>query len=112
PEVLEARVAAIRPAGRLVRAHLREVDVDVADPIAPCRHLRPDDATDRLVAWKGTAVVERLHPVGEDRAVILHSDLDIAEPALVSVGVGHVVVGPPLGPVDRSIELPSEQTAD
>ena len=51
PEVLKARVAAVRPARRLVRAHLLEVDADVPDPVAAGRDLRPDHAADRLVPW-------------------------------------------------------------
>ncbi len=60
PEVLHARVAPVRPAGGLVRAHLREVDVNVAPAVHPRRHLRPDDAAERLVAAEGSAVVDRL----------------------------------------------------
>src|SRR5918912_902401 len=53
PEVLHARVAAIRRDRRLVRHDLCEVDADVPPPIAPRRNLRPDDAAERLVAREG-----------------------------------------------------------
>src|SRR5207302_7438024 len=75
------------------------------------RDLRPDDATERLVAREGAAVVERSDLEAEHRAVVHHGDLDVVEPALVAVRVRRVLVGAPLRPLDRPAELPREQAA-
>ena len=111
PEVLHARVAAVRRAGRLVRHHLRELDADVAPAVAPGRHLRPDDAAERLVAEVRAGVVERLRPEAEHRAVRLDRHLGVLEPALVAVRHRQVEVGAPLGPLDWPVELAGEQAA-
>jgi hypothetical protein len=39
----------------------------------------------------------------------LHGDLDVLEPALVAVRVRDVLVGAPLRPVDRAVELARER---
>ena len=111
PQVLHARVPAVRPDRRLVRHHLREVDADVPPAIEARRDLRPDDAPERLVAREGAAVVERAHLEAEHRPVGLDRHLDVEERPLVSVRVRHVLVGSPLRPLDRAVELPREQAA-
>ena len=109
PELLHARVAAVRRGRRLVRARLREVDAHVAPAVAARRHLRPDDAAERLVAREGACVVERLDLEAEHRAVGLHRHLDVEERSLVPVGVRGVLVGAPLRPLDGAVELPRQQ---
>ena len=109
PELLHARVAAIRRGRRFVGARLREVDAHVAPAVAAGRHLRPDDAAERLVARKRAGVVERLDPVAEHRAVGFHRHLDVQERALVAVRVGRVLVGAPLRPLHGPVELSGEQ---
>ena len=109
PELLHARVTAVRRARRLVRHHLREVETKVAPAVHPGRDLRPDDAAERLVAEVRARVVERLRPERRHRAVGHHRDLGIEEPALVSVGHRLVEVRPPLGPLHRAPELAGEQ---
>ena len=111
PEVLHARVAAVRRDGRLVRADLREVDADVAPPVAAGRHLRPDDAAERLVARESPAVVDRLDGEPEHRAVGLHRDGHVEEGALVPVRVRRVLVRAPLRPLHGTVELPGEEAA-
>ena len=111
PEVLHARVAAVRPARGLVRHHLREVERDVPPAVAAGRDLRPDDAAERLVAGERAGVVERLRAEAEQRAVRLDGHLDVLEPALVAVRVRHVLVGAPLRPLDGPPELAREQAA-
>ena len=111
PQVLHARVAAVRRHRRLVRHHLRVVEPDVAPAVAPGRDLRPDHAAERLVAEERAGVVERLGTEPEQRAVGLDGDLDVLEPALVPVRHVLVEVRPPLGPVDRAAELPREEAA-
>src|SRR5205085_5319135 len=95
----------------LVRDYLGEVDADVAPAVAPWRDLRPDDAAERLVAREGAAVVDRPHREAEHRPVRLHRDLDVEERALVAVRVRGVLIGPPLGPLDRPLQLAREQAA-
>ena len=111
PELLHPRVAAVRRDRRLVRHHLREVDADVPPAVEPGRDLRPDDAAERLVARERAAVVERLDLEAEHRPVVLDGDLDVVEPALVAVRVRRVLVGAPLRPLDRALQLPREQAA-
>ena len=111
PEVLHARVAAVRRHRRLVRRDLREVDADVAPLVHPRRDLGPDDAAERLVAKPGACVVERLRPEAEQRAVVLDRDLGLVEPALVAVRHRHVEVGAPFGPLHGPAELAREQAA-
>ena len=103
PEVLHARVAAVRRARRLVRRDLREVDADVPPLVHAGRDLRPDDAAERLVAQPGAGVVERLRPEAEQRAVVLDRDLGLVEPALVAVRHRHVEVGAPLRPLHGAV---------
>src|SRR5207249_2376141 len=86
-------------------------DADVPPAIAPGRDLRPDDAAERLVAWEGAAVVDRLHLEPQQRAVRLHRHLDLLEPALVAVRVRRVLVRPPLRPLDSAIQLAGKQAA-
>ena len=109
PQVLHARVAAVRAARRLVRADLGEVDADVPPAVDAGRDLRPDDAAERLIPRPGAAVVDhpRLEP--EHRAVRLDRHFDVEEDPLVPVRVGRVLIGAPLRPVDRSPELAREQ---
>ena len=78
PEVLHARVAAVRGDGRLVRRDLRELELDVAPAVHPRRDLRPDHAAERLVAQPRAGVVERLRPEAEQRPVVLDRDLRVA----------------------------------
>ena len=75
------------------------------------RDLRPDDAAERLVAKPRACVVERLRPEAEQRAVVLHGDLGVVEPALVAVRHRHVEVGAPLRPLHGTAELAREQAA-
>ena len=112
PQVLHPRVAAVRRDGRLVRADLREVDLDVPPGVHPRRHLRPDDAAERLVARERAAVVDRTHLEAGHLAVRLHGDLDVEERALVPVRVRRVLVGAPLRPLHRPAELPRQQAED
>ena len=109
PELLHARVAAVRSRRRLVRAGLREVHAHVAPAVAARRHLRPDDAAERLVAREGAGVVERLDLEAEHRAVGLHRHLDVEERALVAVRVRRVLVRAPLRPLHGPVELPRQQ---
>jgi hypothetical protein len=81
----------------------------VPPAVAARRDLRPDDATERLVARERAAVVDRADGEAEHRPVRLHGHLDAEEGALVAVRVGQVLVGPPLGPLHRPVELPREQ---
>ena len=111
PELLHARVAAVRRHRALVGHDLREVDADVAPAVQAGRDLGPDDAAERLVAREGSAVVERLHLEAQHRAVVLDGDLDVVEPALVPVRIRGVLVGAPLGPLDRPLQLAGEQAA-
>ncbi len=111
PEVLHARVAAVRRDGGLVRRHLSELDANVAPAVHAGRHLRPDDAAERLVAQPGAGVVERLRPEPEQGAVVLDGHLGLEEPALVAVRHRHVEVGAPLRPLHGAAELASEQAA-
>ena len=111
PELLHARVAAVRRHRALVGHDLREVDADVAPAVQAGRDLRPDDAAERLVARERSAVVQRLHLEAEHRAVVLDGDLDVVEPALVPVRVRRVLVGAPLRPLDRPLQLAGEQAA-
>ena len=111
PQVLHARVPAVRPDRRLVRHHLREVDANVPPAVEARRDLGPDDAPERLVAWEGAAVVERAHLEAEHRPVGLDRHLDVEERPLVPVRVRHVLVGSPLRPLDRAVELAREQAA-
>src|SRR5215471_11340246 len=60
PEVLHARVAAVRGDGRLVRRDLRELELDVLPAVHARRDLRPDHAAKRLVTKPRAGVVERL----------------------------------------------------
>ena len=76
------------------------------------RHLRPDDAAERLVAQPRAGVVERLRAEAEQRAVGLDRDLGVLEPALVAVRHRHVEVGAPLRPLHRPVQLAREQAAD
>lgn len=71
PQVLHARVAAVGPARRLVGADLREVDAHVAPAVAAGRHLRPDDAAERLVSRVRATVVDHPRVEAEHRAVAL-----------------------------------------
>ena len=112
PEVLHARVTAVRGDGRLVRRHLRELELDVAPAVHPGSHLRPDHAAERLVAQPRAGVVERLGPEAEQRAVVLDGDLGVPEPALVAVRHREVEVGAPLRPLHRPLELARQQAAD
>src|SRR5262249_50324443 len=75
-------------------------------------YLRPDDAPDRLVAGVGAAVVGRGCPEAEDCPVGLDRDLSFVEPTLVAAGVGRVMLGAPLGPLDKTVELAGEQAAN
>ena len=111
PELLHARVAAVRRHGRLVRHRLGELEPDVAPLVEAGRDLRPDHAAERLVAEVRAGVVDRLRPEAEQRAVGLHRDLGALEPALVAVRHRLVELGPPLGPLDRAVELAREQAA-
>ena len=111
PELLHPRVPAVRRHGRLVRHDLGEIDADVPPAVQAGRDLRPDDAAERLVARERAAVVERLHLEPEHRPVVLDGDLDVVEPALVPMRVRGVLVGPPLRPLDRPLQLPGEQAA-
>ena len=112
PELLHARVAAVRRDGRLVRHRLRELEPDVAPLVHPGRDLRPDHAAERLVAEIRAGVVDRLRAEAEQRAVGLDRDLGALEPALVAVRHRLVELGPPLRPLDRAVELAREQAAD
>ena len=112
PQVLHPRVPAVRRHRRLVGADLREVDLDVPPAVQARRHLRPDDAAERLVARERPAVVEGAHLEAGHRAVGLHRDLDVQKRALVPVRVRHVLVRAPLGPLDGATELPREQAQD
>ena len=111
PEVLHARVAAVRRARRLVRRDLRELEADVPPLVDARCDLRPDDAAERLVAEPRAGVVERLRAEAEQRAVVLHGDLGVVEPALVAVRHRHVEVGAPFRPLHRPVELAREQAA-
>src|SRR5439155_13390999 len=84
---------------------------DVPPAVAARRHLRPDDAAERLVARESTAVVDRayLHP--EQYAVLRHRHLDAEERPLVAVRVRHVLVGSPLRPLHGAVQLAREQAA-
>ncbi len=112
PQVLHARVAAVRRHRRLVGAHLGEVDADVPPAVHPRRHLRPDDAAEWLVAREGAAVVERPHFEAGHRPVLHHADLDVEERPLVAVRVRRVLVGAPLRPLHRAPELPRQEAED
>ncbi len=111
PQLLHARVAAVRRHRRLVRHDLREVDADVAPAVEAGRDLRPDDAAERLVARERAAVVERRDLEAEHRPVVHDGDLDVREPALVAVSVRRVLVGAPLRPLDRPAQLARQQAA-
>ncbi len=112
PQMLHARVAAVRRDGRLVRRDLREVELDVAPAVHPRRDLRPDHAAEGLVPQPGAGVVERLGPESEQCPVVLDGHLGVAEPALVAVRHREVEVGAPLRPLHRPVELAREQAAD
>src|SRR5919204_144165 len=75
------------------------------------RHLRPDNAAERLVPQPGARVIEGGRAEAEQGAVVLDRDLRIDEPALVPVRHREVEVRPPLRPLDGAIELPREQAA-
>ena len=111
PEVLHARVAAVRRDRGLVRHHLLVVDAHVPPAVHARHDLRPDHAAERLVAQVCTRVVERLAAKAEQRPVSLDGDLDVVEPALVAVRHRLVELGAPLGPLDGTVELAGEQAA-
>ena len=77
-------------------------------PGATCDQMTP---AERLVAEVRARVVDRLRPERRHRAVRLHGDLGVEEPALVAVRHRLVEVRPPLGPLDRPVELPREEAA-
>ena len=111
PEMLHPRVATVRRHRRLVGADLREVDANVAPAVAARRDLRPDDAAERLVARERPAVVDRADGEAEHRPVRLHGDGDVEERALVPMCVRRVLIGPPLRPLHRPVELAGKEAA-
>ena len=112
PELLHPRIAAVRRDRRLVRHHLRELEPDVPPAVQAGGDLRPDDAAERLVAEIGACVVERLRAEAEQRPVRLDRHLRVVEPPLVAVRHRLVELRPPLGPLDRPVQLAGEQAAD
>src|SRR5438093_736900 len=75
------------------------------------RDLGPDDAPERLIARERAAVVDRADGEAEHRPVRLHGDGHVEERALVAVRVRCVLVGAPLRPLHRPVELAGEQAA-
>ena len=100
--MLHARVAAVGPNGTLVGHRLAEVDANVLQAIRGGRHLRPDDAAQRLVARIGAAVVDVPRIDREDHAILVERDPRVAEGALVAVRARGHVLGARLGPLDRA----------
>src|SRR5216684_3727576 len=58
PELLHARVAAIRSHGALVGHYLVHLDAHAFNAIRAGQHLRPDDAAQRLVPRIGAAIID------------------------------------------------------
>ncbi len=109
PQVLQARVAAVRDRRALVRDGLRVVHADVLEAVTAGRHLRPDHRAERLVVQVGAGVVEGAHLEAEDRPVAHHGHLDVQEDALVAVAGGEHVVRAVLGPLHGPAGLPRQE---
>ena len=58
PQMLHARISAIGADWTLIRDRLREVDACILEAIDTGEHLRPDHASQRLVAWVCTAIID------------------------------------------------------
>jgi hypothetical protein len=86
PEMLHARVSAIRADGTFIRDCLAEIDASILESIDPAENLRPDHATQRLIARVSAAVINVARGEGGDDAVFVESDTRVAEGALVAMG--------------------------
>ena len=113
PQMLHARIAAIGTDGTLVGDDLREVDAQVLQPIGRGRHLRPDDAAQRLVARISAAIVDVPGVDGENHAVFVERHARVAKRALVAVRARGHVLGARLRPLDgRAVGFARRQRAD
>src|SRR5690349_21407515 len=102
PELLHARIPAIRPNRALIRHHLVHVDANVLDAIRSRQHLRPDNTAERLISWISAAIIHMTRVDRCDHSVFVQSYARVEKRALVSVSASLHVFGPRFRPFDRT----------
>src|SRR6266853_1406456 len=102
PEMLHARVSAIGADGTLVGDSLPEIDASVLETIHATENLRPDHATQGLIARIGTTIVDVSRVDGGDDAALVEGYARVAEGALIAVSARNHVLGAGLDPLDGS----------
>ena len=99
PQLLHARIPAVRHDRARVRDSLREVDTHVAQAIRRRQHLRPDHAAERLVARVRTAVVDMPRAHGGEDTIRIQRNLGVEVGAFVAMTRGEHVLRANLRPL-------------
>src|SRR4051812_31556509 len=100
PQVLHARISTIGTDGTLIRDDLSEIDARILEPVDARKDLRPDHATERLIARVSAAVVKVSRLNAGDHAIRVQGDTRIEERTLVPVRARLHVLGTSLCPLD------------
>src|SRR5581483_6749815 len=102
PEMLHARISAIRADRTLVGHRLCEVNARTLEPINSRKYLRPNHAAERLIWRIGSAIVDMARRNSRDHAILVQSNPRVPKGALVAVRARCHVLGPGLHPLDRA----------
>src|SRR5277367_2109446 len=102
PQVLHARVSAIGADWTFIRDRLSEVDPRILKAIHSRKYLRPDHASQRLVARISAAIINMSRDQAGDHTVLIKRDPGIAEGPFIAMGARRNVFGARLHPFHRS----------
>src|SRR5271157_4250879 len=102
PQVLHARVAAIRADGALVADRLCELDTSVLEAIRAAEYLGINHAAQGFVARISAAIINVPRSDRGDHSVLVEGDARVAEDALVSVRARGHVLGAGFHPFHRT----------
>src|SRR5215467_10240356 len=102
PEMLHAGVSAIGANRALVGENLRKLDAGVAESVGAAEDLRKDDATERLVARIGAAIIDVARGYRGDHAIFVESYFGVKESTLVAMRARNHMLRTGFDPLDRT----------